>query len=561
MGEINKTSLNKFESYLKQNQEYVKERKPALDDDLCGSYAVAMTVLREYCNIDIRTAFDAITDGSNDCKIDAFFCDEAKKPTTLILIQAKYKRRPGDASTFTEDEIKLTIESAKKLIQGRDLDNPSEELKDKIDSFRDMLKSQENSEINVVLFFATNGIICEEHKKIGPIQQAAEEHILCKFVDATEFGYEAPTLEGKLVVNLKSTSQNDDKTDEIFLQKGFVGSTTIKDLLEFYREGGKQALLNSNVRFQLLKSPVNKQIKKTFIESPSKFCFLNNGIYIVCTDWQQGYNGNGKTIVRFQRPSIINGGQTITTLFDAVEKEEVQDDCLEKAKILIRIYKTDNEQEFLEIATATNSQNPIDIVDLKSNDMYQEQVKRFFAQRGVGLLVKAGEETLYYDDTINNETLLQIYAAVYKEDPALAKVSKKAIFKKYFSLVFSAQSVANKIDEQLYRAYELNHRLYEEKDRKDKEKQKIISHAWYALLYVMGKLRPTLLIPKSDLGTLFPDAFDKAFALIQELIEERNRELGVQFSYSNLFKSREVQSFLDKKIEIQQQAANSSTAS
>lgn len=561
MGEINKTSLNKFETYLKQNKEFVKKRRPDLDDDKCCSYAVAMTVLREYYSIDMRTAFDSITDGSNDCKIDAFFYDEAKRPTTLVLIQAKHKRQPGDTSTFTADEIKLTIENAKKLIQGRDLDNPSEELQDKIDNFRDMLKSQGNLGINIVLFFATNGIIYDEHKKLEIIQQVAEEHIICKFVDATDFGYEVPSLDGKLVINLKSNSPTEDETDKIFLKKGFVCSTTIKDLLEFYKESGKQALLNSNVRFKLLKSPINNQIRETFTNSPTKFCFLNNGIYIVCTDWQLDHDGNGRSIIKFQKPNIINGGQTIATLFDVVEKGGMEPDCIEKAKILIRVYKTDNEQELLEIATATNSQNPIDIVDLKSNDMYQEQVKRFFEKRGIGLLVKEGEDTLYYDDTINNETLLQIYAALYKGEPALAKVSKKSIFKRYFPIVFNAESIENGVNEQLFRAYELNKKLYEQKDIEDKEQQKIIAHAWYALLYVMGRIQSSLLIPRSNLNTLFQDAFDKSFSLIKELVEERNRELGAQFSYNNLFKSSEVKSFLDKKIEMQQQTTNSSISS
>ena len=549
MGEINRTSLNKFKNYLNQNKNFIKERKPSLSDDNCYSCAVAMTVLREYYSVDIRTALDAITDGQNDCKIDAFYYDEAKNPTQLILIQSKYKHNPGDKSTFSQDEIILTIENAKKIIQGRDLYNPSEELKDKIDNFRDMLRSQGSTEINIILFFATNGVICEGHKKLEDIKKAAEEHIICRFVDATDFGYEMPVLDGQLVINLKSKLNGEDKTDEIFLKKGFVCSTSVKHLLDFYRAAGQQALLNSNVRFQLFKSPVNEQIRKIFIDYPAKFCFLNNGIYIVCTDWQLSHDAIGNSIIKFQKPNIINGGQTIATLFDAVEKGDVADDCIEKANILVRIYKTDNTQELLEIATATNSQNPIDIVDLKSNDIYQEQVKRFFEQKGIGLLVKEGEDTLYYDDTINNETLLQIFSALYKEEPALAKVSKKAIFKKYFPLVFNEESINNNIVEQLFRSYELNTKLYEEKENKNKDEQKIMAHAWYSLLYVIGKIAPTLLIPKSDLDALFKNAFDTAFSLIQALIQDRSNELGEKFSYNNLFKSSEVKSFLDKRIE------------
>lgn len=550
MGEINKTSLNKFENYLNQNKNFIKERKSSLSDDNCYSCAVAMTVLREYYSVDIRTALDAITDGQNDCKIDAFYYDEAKNPTQLILIQSKYKHTPGDKSTFSQDEIILTIENAKKIIQGRDLDNPSEELKDKIDNFRDMLRSQGSTEINIILFFATNGVICKEHKELEDIKKAAEDHIICRFVDATDFGYEMPVLNGKLTINLKSNLQEEDETDKIFLEKGLVCSTSVKHLLDFYRNTGKQVLLNSNVRFQLLKSPINMQIRKTFTDFPSKFCFLNNGIYIVCTDWQLNYDGNGHSVVIFQKPNIINGGQTIATLFEAVEKGDVADDCIEKANILVRIYKTDNTQELLEIATATNSQNPIDIVDLKSNDIYQEQVKRFFEQKGVGLLVKEGEDTLYYDDTINNETLLQIFSALYKGEPALAKVSKKAIFKKYFPLVFNEESINDNIAEQLFRSYQLNTKLYEEKEnKKNKDEQKIMAHAWYSLLYVIGKIEPRLLIPKSDLDALFKNAFDTAFSLIQALILARSNELGEKFSYNNLFKSSEVKSFLDKRIE------------
>lgn len=398
-----------------------------------------------------------------------------------------------------------------------------------------------------MVFLATNGIIYEGHKQLSCISDAKSQNINFVFADAKAFGCEPQETSGTIRINIKAL---DDKTDAIFKRErasmaGLLASCSLKDYLTFYKAAGERQLFNQNVRYLLKQSKINARIVKCFQNTPEDFCFYNNGVSIVCSDYEMHPTGDSMFNLTLTRASIVNGGQTTGVLAELIDGAQgVYNDQLARASVILRVFKANPEQA-LKIAEATNAQNPIDIVNLRANHEVQNKVKAYFAEKGVGVLVKDGEEIIFYDDTITNENLLQIYAAVYGDEPAKAKVSKMAVFKKYFDRVFTEPEYQADIAGKLYRCYQLSKYLYSKTSTEDNQ---FITNAWYALLYTMKCRNPQALnlsIPDSGLPAVLDDAFVKAKAILQKIISAKQAQLRERFSMNNLFKNQEVKDLID----------------
>jgi hypothetical protein len=548
---INKTQLNKFRALIDKNKIFIDGQELVnADDDKKHSMALSMAVLMEYLSLNQDSAFDALTDNSGDNKIDAFYySDDENELSDLIIIQSKYKKTDGDTQTFNEDEIKLCISNCEKLLKGENFQTTNTNLLKKIEAYRQLLSNNELPPISIKLFFATNGIIHSGHKKLNEVVSAYDNNISSFFVDATEFGHAAQIESGNLMVNLKS---NADKTDGIFiieddLYSGTVVSCTIQSLMTFFENTGKNQLLNRNVRYHLKNSNVNKEIRTSFIEDPLRFCYLNNGITIICTSYQAHPTGHSVTKMSLVNPNIVNGGQTVATLYQLFSTKFLEHkDQFEKAKILIRVYKTPQDYS-IKIARATNSQNPISVVDLRANDIAQGIAKEYLAKLGVGLLTKPGEEITFFDDTISNEYILQVFAALYFDDPAKAKTSKALIFKKYYDRVFN-DTISEMTCKQLFRCYQIVKFITKQND-KDKA---VIQNAIFAITYSMKKYNSNVLnedIPDPYIQEHLKSSFTSAYSLILRIIEQKQTELKTKFSLNNLFKGNEIKDLIDLEFE------------
>lgn len=560
MSEIHKTKLNKLVNIINKNTE--KTKSLSSDVNMQKTLAISVTILQEYYKVSIDDAIDSLTDGPNDCKIDAFYYDDTDKISDLVLIQSKYRETNGDSSTFSEDDINLAIKNTSDIITGLDLYNPNDSLKNKLNSYRELLKENDNPSINVTLIFATNGLIADNLKELSSVLKAKTKKIKIQFIDASCFGLKTPeVVKETLKINTKDLSKEIEQTDIIFNNNGLICSTTIYNLMSFYEKAGKDNLFCDNVRYKLKKSNINNEILKSFKNNPNNFCFLNNGIYIACSDFSVESTGASINNLTIENPRIINGAQTTGTLYELFEQDKTNE-LFNKASIIIRVFKINESLNILDITKATNSQNPIDIVDLEANNKYQNIIKENFSKNGIGLIVKEGEDLFYFNDTISNEELLQIYTAIYEEEPALAKNSKMSVFKKYFDIVFSETSIHNNIFNKLFRCYELVKFLHDKKEnlKNDKEKLSLIKNSWYSTMYTMVKIEPKILdlnIPfNNESKNFYEAAFIKSTTIINEIIETQRNLEGNGFSQNKLFKGSSIKNLIDTKIKILQDTDN-----
>lgn len=548
---INQTQLNRLKAIVEKNKAYIDKIKTVKgDNDKKYSMALSMSILMEYLFLNQDDAFNSLTDGSNDNKIDAFYySDDENELSELVIIQSKYKNVYGETGTFTDDEIKLCISNCEKFLKGENFQTTNDSLLKKMISYRELLEDNDYPNVTIKLIFATTGIIHEGHKKLNEVINCIDKHIYPTFVDVTAFGNIPQIESGQLMVNLKN---DEDKTDSIFsiednLYSGIIVSTTLKELMEFYQSTGEGLLLNANVRFLKKTSQINDDIKASFINDPIRFCYLNNGVTIICSSYEPNATAFSKTKITLTNPNIVNGGQTVATLYNLYStKYEEYKGQFDKAKILIRIYKVPSEYS-VTIAKATNSQNPISIVDLKANDKAQIFAKKYFSVFGIGLLTKIGEEITFFNDTITNEYLLQLYSSLYYDDPAKAKTSKAAIFKKYYDVVFN-DSIDDTICKKLFRCYQISKFIFNQKD-KDRV---VLQNALFSLIYAMKKINSVILnenIPQIEIEKHFISSFDKSYKIVTTIIEQKQKELKTKFSMNNLFKGNEIKDLIDLELE------------
>lgn len=154
----------------------------------------------------------------------------------------------------------------------------------------------------------------------------------------------------------------------------------------------EMGILYENVRGYLSNSKYNKNIIKTLSDSPQKFFMFNNGITITAKNVKsESKNANKKHLFTLENMQIVNGGQTLRSIYKFKE-EDFDKDKLEKSYVLVRIFKTeDNDDLINEIAEYTNSQNAISDADLKSINKMQIKIEKFLYNQGVDYIRKSGD--------------------------------------------------------------------------------------------------------------------------------------------------------------------------
>ena len=143
-------------------------------------------------------------------------------------------------------------------------------------------------------------------------------------------------------------------------------------------------VLYENVRGYLGNTKYNKNIINTLSECPNRFFMFNNGITITAKDvGVEQKNANTKYLFKLKGMQIVNGGQTLRSIYK-FKDIEFNDEKLENAAVLVRIFKTEDNFELTNaIAEYTNSQNAISDADLKSINAVQIKIEKFLAENRI----------------------------------------------------------------------------------------------------------------------------------------------------------------------------------
>ncbi|MFK4920168.1 AIPR family protein [Lactococcus petauri] len=425
-------AIGKFDSiYNKLSEDLEEIRKINSYNNL--SLAFSHWFLKNQYGLSEQEIAEAIIDGNGDYGIDAVIHNEFEK--SLEIFQFKF---PSSTKTI-RNEIKQS--DVYKLLSGFDylIDEQGEfELSNASDDFmriHDELKTSEihNFKINFVSF---NQGVVDNMEIINNFISRKKREL------GIEFNYY--DYDVRKVTNIYEKLQRQNSTSITLPYKNLQQSYSANGTDSYVGLVNARALLKSlddvigvvfdeNIRLHEIKSKINDGIKKTSSgQDSSMFYFYNNGITFICD--QVSLSPSNLT-AKLEGASIVNGCQTVTSLYENFIQEHLKEDV----DLLVRITKISDYDERANITRFLNSQNPIKESYFISNhtiirDLQTKLLKLdYYLERQVN--ESSYKEKFAGDDTKNGKVIIKLddaiqYYAGYFLDKftATAKRNKNMLF-------------------------------------------------------------------------------------------------------------------------------------
>lgn len=211
-----------------------------------------------------------------------------------------------------------------------------------------------------------------------------------------------------------------------------ISAKSIKDNWEKYQN----KLLAMNLRYYIKNDNIDKKIEDSIQKDPNNFYYYNNGMIIVCDDFELNNNK-----IKLKKFSIVNGGQTTRMIGEV----PFNTDFYVVAKIIKNTYEDEeNKNEFIaNIAEASNTQKPIKSKDVIANRKEQRMLQSLFNKNDMFIEIKRGDKPdatrikEKYQKTKNNELAQDLYSFIYLQPgPAHNNVSRILEQKDKYNLIF-----------------------------------------------------------------------------------------------------------------------------
>ena len=402
--------------FKKQIEEDIKEYQEkygrTLSDINKDEWAFNFWVLDKFFYEDEELIVDKVTDYS-DYGIDAYEWYEDTKE--LYLIQNK----------FYSAETKLNLS----YVQNTFLVTPLAVLKDgkytKCKELQDVyLKYCNDESYSIHLqMYITNDL--RDAKAVDAVKEFNQKHSpqctaeIFYLSDIEEKWYGEPKKQTKTfstaiesvnngtILNINNEAYH--LANKIDAKYVFVPVTCLYRMVKAANEK-KYELFEKNIREYLGNNRINKKIYLTLKDEQERknFFYYNNGITMICSKMGTVHSAKNKSknphvCVSFEidNPQIVNGCQTVNSIFSALKEYDEEDlerefqDTFVMLKIL-QIDAADETQKALakNIVTYNNSQNSLDEKQFVANNELFQRLKSEFGEKGFLLLTKQSDKNI-----------------------------------------------------------------------------------------------------------------------------------------------------------------------
>ena len=222
-----------------------------------------------------------------------------------------------------------------------------------------------------------------------------------------------------------------------------VGRVSVREIGRLFAEHGDQLLQRNIRRYLGHVNRVNSDIRATLLdpERSDKFYFYNNGITVVCDRFDYNALQRADYQVRLSNMQVINGGQTCKKIQQTLSVDGAPG--AEDAYVMLRIYQLPDEAADVvqEITKATNSQNPVDLRDLRSNDEWQRALELGVEELGYEFK-RHREEGGVGPGAVTGATVAEAVLAIWRERPHQAKFRRREHFGKLYETIFKDLNAA-----------------------------------------------------------------------------------------------------------------------
>lgn len=503
---IDQRIIGVMEDIRKQAQEELNIH----DDERLKSLAFLYLCIKTVLDLDARDAFDCLTEGGGDFGVDAVHLGETVDGEFVVtLFQSKYSRKLDGRSTFDGNGIDAMINAIRHIFDpSTDLGTINLRLKTKVEETRSLIRDGFIPRVRAIA--CNNGLIWNETAqqaiaRAGFDDQVMWQHVnhdvLVRILQNIQPVDETLRLVGKAIV------------EDMNFSRVCIGRMPVTEIASLMKTHGER-LLERNIRryLGLHSNRVNEGIRSTLLsENPTDFYFFNNGLTLICNDFSYNALQNSDYHVKVENLQIVNGGQTCMTIFKTLEEMQAQGLKLPSlATVLVRIYKLpkDNQDIVLQITHATNSQNPVDLKDLLSNDEKQQQLEISIQSLEYSYRRKRMENAPKVTE-ITSGVAAEAILSVWRQAPHQAKFLSREHFGKLYKKIFSpdlngAQTIIAVL---LYRIAENHRRRPENSDP---------VHVRYSSCFIAMQMGRRLLKDlNEDLSKLDHRNFAQAQALLQ----------------------------------------------
>jgi hypothetical protein len=407
----NNMTPTEFYLQLEEDLDILKENlfnsDPKLDKP---EYAFNYWTLSKMYNIDDEYIFDLILEG-NDKGIDCYaHYPEAKK---LFLIQNKYY---AETTSLSPKEVSHFLTTSLSSLKAGDY-TKSRSLQDLFTAIKDdpdyniyfhLYLTNESGNSTIETTFTqfnlenkakTNKALIEA--KLFKLPEIIELYYGKQHKEQKKFSCDLTTNNHGMLMQIRPESS------EYHLPKNFLEAfyvmTPIKDVFEMFRKASKDKyeLFAENIREYLGKTPVNDAIRRTLEGEPEErinFFYYNNGITIISDKTTKG-KMQVSLAVNLQNPQIVNGCQTVSTIYEVLSNYAKIDPSLTEFKdvyVMVKILVKNAEVErkkpeiYNDIVRFTNKQNGLTEKAFAANTDEFTNMQKGFKDRGFLLLVKGG---------------------------------------------------------------------------------------------------------------------------------------------------------------------------
>jgi hypothetical protein len=402
---------------------------------ICFVFVVAQTLL----DLSDEDALECLTDGFSDFRIDALHTSLAVDGKfTVTIFQAKYVHDLSKQLTnFKETDIACVIPAVKHIRNPASVIPVNDRLAPKIQDIQTQTAAGEIPLVRVVI--CNNGLSWKEDAQAiinmeSYDDQVTFEHVnhdsICELMQANEPINARLATKGKWI----EESHGDKKV--------FIGKAPVREIETLFNQHGDR-LLNVNIRkflgFQ--RNSVNSAIKETLLDDSQRACFylFNNGVTISCNSLEFPRGMPQDVVLTIKGIQVLNGGQTCRTIQSTLSELAASGRSLEDAYVLVRIYvlPEDSEDLVAKITLATNSQNPVDLRDLRSNEQLQKNLEYSLVQLAYSYQRFRSTASARSANAISSAKAAESVLAVWRQHPFQAKFHGKKHFGDLYSSIFT----------------------------------------------------------------------------------------------------------------------------
>lgn len=437
------TEIQEIVEEFKQD-EYIKKQ----NENGQKAYAFLIWFLKNYLPkdyIDIRDYKEYIVDGNDDNSCDLIFSNESSGEKIYYIIQAKWFAKTNINNTNEiSKEFKACITDFSMILSGTKKESSvnskfNEKYKELLEHkknngkitfiFAALCKAPEDFRISEVEEFNTNDLVKFFLYDIGKIKKL--------YIDVHYRGFSTQNpLETPYAplskINLRIEKSNFIRLLDTADKSSYIFIIDAAMIHELYKNFGN-TLFMKNIR-NPNKFKNNESIKQTALETPQYFWHYNNGITAITHKVYPFYRDND--LVTVEGLQIINGAQTLKTIYDAYENSKADERAkMQKdLKVTFRLVSSISTEFDLNVTKFTNSQSVIIPRDFYSNDEIQAILyEKFLDDTNIIYERRRGEFAVKRNEgvdlnIVSNEILGQRYLAFYLQKPVYAKSSKKSIF-------------------------------------------------------------------------------------------------------------------------------------